>query len=230
MKLCTSLSYEKIDEEILETLCKNKVQSMQLSFYKVKDVYGIDFKHYKEMLDKAGVKAEVIHMPKIEASNNLSLVKRLKDLYNASAFVFHCHPKKSFDEELYRLKRMKHELSSLDAKLCYEVPDKSLESYVDKIRKLGLDLYLAYDTSHSTADMLKTVDKYFNKISVIHLSNRDSRHKHLPVHQGNLPLSMLIRALVEKSYKGIVVLEYLPDFFGKLIEDYKIYKIILAKT
>jgi uncharacterized radical SAM superfamily protein len=106
MKLCISLSYEKIDEETLETLCKNKVQSMQLSFYKAnykaKDVYGIDFKHYKEMLDKA--EAEVIHMPKIEASNNLSLVKRLKDLYNASAFVFHCHPKKNLMRSFIGLK------------------------------------------------------------------------------------------------------------------------------
>jgi sugar phosphate isomerase/epimerase len=83
-----------------------------------------------------------------------------------------------------------------------------------------------YDTSHlhkPQAELLADVARYAPVIGCYHLSNRSEhrRQQHLPLchPEGDINFQELLIAIVHSGFQGPLILEYLPEFHHRLVDD-----------
>jgi len=83
-------------------------------------------------------------------------------------------------------------------------------------------LKLTFDTSH--LDMpekcIEKFDEVFDKVAVVHLSDCNS-NQHQPLGSGCVPYQEFLKHLQAVDFQGFVVLEYMPEYEERLIEDVK---------
>lgn len=83
-----------------------------------------------------------------------------------------------------------------------------------------------YDTAHlhkPQAEVLADIEVYAPFIRCFHLSNRSTRlgQQHLPLRHpgGDLDFVEIVTAIARSGFVGPLVLEYLPQYHGQLLED-----------
>lgn len=84
--------------------------------------------------------------------------------------------------------------------------------------------FACYDFSHvhkSQKLVISEIKEYLHLIKVFHLSNWSEGKQHLPIfaEEGSLNFKTVLKVLKQEGFKGNFILEYLPEFHGKLIGD-----------
>jgi len=137
------------------------------------------------------------------------------------------HPGKSEKNEIVNsLKESADVISKMGVILAYENMDYSDRWFLHpwEINEIDLPFVkLTLDTSHVEpgTDLSQIVDSVFDKLSVVHLSNRTGNEKHLPFRQGDHDITKLLHTLKMKNYKGFIVLDYQPKFKSYEEKDLK---------
>jgi sugar phosphate isomerase/epimerase len=91
----------------------------------------------------------------------------------------------------------------------------------DEIASFNLPMTL--DTSHIREDekVWSLIKGYKERIFNVHLSAREGVRQHLPVDDF---CKEVVRYLIDNKWTGNVILEYLPEFHGHLLNDLELLK------
>jgi len=157
--------------------------------------------------------------PKIRLKESIKIAKALK----AEIIVFHPHD--YLDESFFAwVKKHKEEIIKMAKPLRVAFENSTSRRPNHTVRSFGQFPSLVFDTSHfgtTKGDLLKAIDKIFNKIIHIHLSDSDFRRRpdkpeliadcHLMPGEGKLPLKELLKRLKELDYQGYIVIELIPE-------------------
>lgn len=190
----------------------------------------MDHRTIKEICNSFGISVPTIHAPTVDVFNHdfLNIIEMIKNIYNVSLVTI--HPQKG--DSVFAISKLEEYASSiedLNITLAYE----NFPSNVGK-RKwvcLSQDMYskfelpflkLTFDTSHldNPADCIEEFNVVSDKVAVVHLSDSDGRsQQHQPLGTGKVPYKQFIRYLKDMDFKGPVVIEYMPEYEAKLIED-----------
>ena len=211
----------------LSTVPKN----IQLALYK----YELYSESKIKELQENNININVVHLPldtlKRDPDDMIEFIRTLFVKTGATKFVI--HPNKSIIPfiDLYM---QKHNTPPA-WQLCIENfewrSNKELRSPL-KILEYCINypnhIKMCFDTCHTEEiwfdhKILHTLLPY---ISVIHLSNRQGKHKHMPFNTGNGDLNLLafVNHLKFMNWSGDIVLEYMPDYRHKLVKNYYFLK------
>lgn len=229
--LASKFIYPKDVKNLKDIFLPFQKLSLQLAFFQRKDFLKLDHSEIKDIYESLNIKVLTIHAPTTDVFDEefLEIVESIKKIYKVK--VISIHPQRGdTNSALAKLEEYEDFFRSLDIILAYE----NFPSPVSKRKWIYLpqDMYskfnlpflkLTFDTSHldSPSECVKELNSVYDKVEVIHLSDRDSKKQHLPLGEGILPYKQFLNFLKEKDFKGFVVLEYLEEFKARLIEDLK---------
>ena len=208
--------------------------SIQLYFPRKKDIFRIDHADARKALADLKIDVPLIHGPNMNF-NNPDFIPHLAWIRgNYGNDIITIHPDKgNFGSTAQYFKENDEEISRLGLRLAYENMDARDRWFVNPEQLMFLDsenVGLTLDLSHLEhgTDLLDLEERIFDKLDVVHLSNRTRTKKHLPYREGDLPVQAFLQSLRSKEYQGKIVLEYsnkhkeqeeydtqkLKDFFG----------------
>lgn len=238
MKLLVSKFLYPDYTNLKEVLFPFRDLNIQLAFFKKKDFFKFDHKNIIDICNSLNIKIPIIHAPCIDIFDEefLKILEFIKDIYKIKLITI--HPQEGDAKSaLKKLEELGPTIKRLDLILAYENFPKTTQKRKwvnlpkDMYEKFNLPfLKITFDTAHldEPANCLNELGQIFDKVEVIHLSDKNSKFHHLPLGEGILPYKKLLDYLKEKNYNGFLVLEYLDEFQDKLIRDFKeISKIFL---
>ena len=215
----------------LSTVPKN----IQLSLYK----YELYSESKIKELQENNININVVHLPldtlKRDPYDMVEFINVLHYKTGVTKFVIHPNKLiKSFVKywmEFQLSEQPKYQLciENFEWKSNKEMrsPLKILEYCI----KYPEHIKMCFDTCHTEEiwfdhKILHTLLPY---ISVIHLSNRHGRQKHMPFNSGNGDLNLMsfVNHLKFVKWSGDIVLEYMPDYSHKLVKNYYFLKEII---
>lgn len=212
-----------------ETLEPFKNTAIQLSFFQKRDFLQIDHEHVKEICISFNINIPTVHAPTVDVFNHdfLEIMKTIRSIYSVNLITI--HPQKGDSIlALAKLEEHANAIQDLDITLAYE----NFPSAVGKRKWICLPgemylkfelpfLRLTFDTSHldSPKDCIEEFDSVADKVAIIHLSDNDGRSQHQPLGTGYVPYKQFIRHLKDMDFQGPVVIEYMPEYQDRLIED-----------
>ncbi len=194
-----------------------------------------------DALEKAETNLLVVHLPvdilKQDPNDILDLIFKFNQKFRCQRFII--HPNKLIESFLdYYLKNRKWKDLN-DYKLCIETfqwkKKKRIRSPLDIMEYCILhpEFSMCIDTSHIETLWFdyKIMSKLLKYTSVIHLSNRAKGYgSHMPFNSphGELNLVKFVRELKYLyKWRGIIVLEYMPEHQHKILKHYYYIKRLL---
>jgi len=189
-----------------------------------------DLEKVEGIVTHAGVRVLSVHAPgiplmKTDYSELLEIMDLAAHLGDKMVVTF--HPEKSNHN-----KRDRKRLEELMDRLRVEsgaIP--SIETFLGKTRILPFsempsNFYITLDTSHvSTEDAQLFVLEHAENLAVVHLSRRNGKQGHQPFGGDEL---WLVNLLVEKKWRGPIILEYLREYHVRYANDVHILDRIVA--
>jgi len=227
--LASKFIYLKDESNLKEALFSFKDISIQLAFFQRRDFLKIDHNFIKQICNSINIEIPTVHAPTTDIFDVdfLETLKLIKEIYKIR--VISIHPQKGdLSLALAKLEEYSSQIKDLNLILAYEnFPSKVerrkwINSPADMYSKFNLPfLKLTFDTSHldEPSNCIKEIERVYDKVAIVHLSDNNSKRQHLPLGEGLVPYEEFLRYLKEKGFKGFVVLEYLPEFQDRLIED-----------
>lgn len=229
--LASKFIYPEEQRNLAEVLSSFKEMGIQLSFFKHQDFFKMRHNFIKEVCDSLNINITTVHAPTVDVFDEdfLEVIEEIKRIYKTS--LISIHPQKGeLSLSLAKLKDYAKIFAELEVILAYE----NFPSIVGKRKWIctpsqmhsyfNLDfLKLTFDTSHldSPSDCIQEMSEVFDKVAVIHLSDKDRAKEHLPLGSGCVPYQKFIEYLKRRRFSGPLVLEYMPEYEDRLIEDVK---------
>jgi len=205
--------------------------AIQLSFFKKSDFGQFNHQHIKDTCISLNIDVPTIHAPTIDVFDEefIEIIEKIKKVYNMG--VISIHPQKGdFNSAMAKLKEYAKTLEDLNVILAYEnFPSsagrrKWIHLPKDMYNKFELPfLKLTFDTSHldNPANCIEEFDAVCDKVEIIHLSDYNKGKQHQPLGTGCVPYEKFLRQLKDKKFSGFVVVEYMPEYEGRLVGDVK---------
>lgn len=221
--------YVKDKENLSEVLRPFKDLAIQLSFFKKQDFLHLDHNLIKNTCDLLNIDIASVHAPTVDVfdSEFFEILAKIRNTYNTD--LISIHPQKGKpDAAMAKLKEYAKAIEELDVILAYENFPSSVKKrkWVCSSREMHLlfdlpFLKLTFDTSHldRAEDCIEEFDAVSDKVAVIHLSDKNGRRQHQPLGQGQLPYKQFISHLDKLHFSGPIVLEYMPEYQARQIED-----------
>jgi sugar phosphate isomerase/epimerase len=237
--LASKFIYPKDKENLKEVLLPFKDFAIQLAFFQKRDFLKLDHYQIKEICDSLNIEIPTVHFPTTDVFDEefLEVIGLIKRVYKVK--IVSIHPQKGdSDSALAKLEEYSSIIKDLDLILAYENfptnAGKRKWIYLpqDMYLKFNLPfLKLTFDTSHLDfpSNCIKEFDRVFDKVAVVHLSDKDSKRQHLPLGEGFLPYEEFLEYLKVKNFKGFIVLEYLEEFQTRLFRDLERVSELLLK-
>jgi len=225
-----TISYN-LNEEELEFL-ENPSTDIQLSLYQY-DLYKRKEKEILKCID-GNTRIKVVHLPlqtlKIPFVEIYTLISDIFNRTGCNHYVL--HPNEGIDFFL-------RHIEDSEPFICVETfawkRNKKLRSPLEIVEACQ-----TYTNTWMTIDTCHIEDLWFDHrimpyllkyTKVIHLSNRSKAlGQHIPFNHpdGELPLVKFVRELKYKyNWQGIIVLEYMGEYFDKLIKNHNYVKRLL---
>lgn len=236
--LASKFIYPKDESSLKENLLPFRDIPLQLAFFKKSDFLKLNHPFIKEVCDSLNIQIPTIHAPTTDVfdSDFLKIIELIKKIYKIK--IISIHPQKgNISLALAKLEEYSSVIRDLDLILAYEnFPTwvgkrKWINSSQDMYLKFKLPfLRLTFDISHldNPSNCIKEIDKVFDKVEIIHLSDNNLKKQHLPLGEGTIPYEEFLKYLKERSFSGYIVLEYLSEFEFKLYPDLeKVLKLLL---
>ena len=217
--------------------------NIQLAIYKY-ETFKKDEERIVEVLEKAETNVLVVHLPldtlKQEPNDILKTIFMFNQKFRCENFII--HPNKLFISFLHYYldnRYYKYLKGVRDYKLCIETfqwrKKKVVRSPLDILEYCieHPEIRMCIDTSHIENIWFdyKIMYKLLQYTNVIHLSNRAKGHgSHLPFNSplGELNLVGFVKDLKHRyKWRGIIVLEYMPEYQHKLLKNYYYIKRLL---
>ncbi len=189
----------------------------------------MNHKHIKETCDSFNINIPTIHAPTVDVfhSDFLQVIKEIKRIYNVN--LISIHPQKGDSIlAMAKLEEYAESIENLDIILAYE----NFPSSAGKKKWIHLPtemylrftlpfLKLTFDTSHlnSPKDCIEEFDAVADKVAVVHLSDTARGKQHQPLGTGCIPYKRFVNHLKNMGFQGPVVIEYMPEYEDRLIED-----------
>jgi len=235
IEVAISYGFEANDRYNLEEIPPN----IQLATFQYKGL-----KQNQERIIKALEKAETnvltLHLPldtlKQDPHDILDTIFMFNKNFACQNFII--HPNKHFLDFMHYYEKCKSR-GVYDYKLCIETfqwrKKKEVRSPLD-IMEICIqhpEVSMCIDTSHIETLWFdyKIMYKLLKYTSVIHLSNRAKGHgSHMPFNSphGELNLVGFVKDLKHRyKWRGIIVLEYMPEHQHKLLKNYYYIKRLL---
>ncbi len=215
---------------------------IQLAFYKRADFRNFDHGSFVKRLRDEGIKVESVHAPAADVFHDhggefIGTIETIKKYYGVD--VITVHPQrgtKQHARQLYR--KIEERIRELGVIIAYETFEEAgdrrkwitqmeeMHRYFDAIRYDFL--CVTYDFTHSSPETnLREIRKFNSRIRAIHLSDAlsdrplslDETHQHLPLGYGDYPVLEFLKELEDINYRGLVILEYLPQYHHLLKKD-----------
>lgn len=227
--IASKFIYLKNQKNLFEILKPFKNLAIQLSFFQKQEFFKIDHKFLKKTCDDFDIKILAVHAPTVDVFDKefLSAIRLLKETYKVR--LISIHPQRgSMSSALAKLEEYTEAIEDLDVILAYEnfpsslVKKKWICKPYDMYSCFNLPfLKLTFDTSHldSPLDCIKELERIYDKIAVIHLSDKNQTQQHLPLGSGFVPYSEFLEYLKSRGFEAPLVLEYMPEYEARLIED-----------
>jgi len=90
---------------------------------------------------------------------------------------------------------------------------------------VGFNLPMTLDTSHvkNQEEVWSLLENYRQNILTVHLSAREPGKQHLPI---NGFCKKIVKYLAENNWSGNVILEYMFEFHGRMLDDLETIRAI----
>jgi hypothetical protein len=203
---------------------------MQIGFFEPTLFFKFDHKNLIEIFEKADIAIESIHAPTIDVFEEklfYDMLVIIRDIYKTGNITIHPKPGNYFSG-MKLLKKYNEVWDDYLVALMYENFDSSKKNrgWLPNAKMIASLPFpnpvtgLTYDTSHVNigTNIVDDFSNFYNKLYMIHLSNKKKGQNHLPIFEGDHDLKPVLQWL-KKKYRMYVVLEY-HDNDTKLIEDY----------
>lgn len=235
--LVSKFLYPVYIPDLEKVLSPFKNLKIQLAFFKKEDFFKFNHKDIVEICNCLNIRVSTIHAPCVDVFDRdfLEILKIIKEIYRINLLTI--HPQKGdCKTALEKLTELSSVIEEMNMVLAYEnfpkdaLKRKWIALAGDMYKKFNLPfLKITFDTAHldEPKDCMDELENIFDKTAVIHLSDKNLKHRHLPLGEGILPYKELLDYLKRKNYSGFLVLEYLDEFQDRLIEDFKIISRIL---
>jgi len=227
--LASKFIYPPDQENLTEALKPFSNIGIQLSFFQKRDFLQMSHVSIKETCNSLSIEIPTVHAPTVDVFNHdfLKIMEEIKNSYNVNLITI--HPQKG-DSILAMAKLEEHAeaIENLNITLAYE----NFPFAIGKRKWICLPtemhlrfnlpfLKLTFDTSHldSPKDSIEEFDAVSDKVAVVHLSDNDGRKQHQPLGTGYVPYKQFIKHLKDMDFHGPVVIEYMPEYRDRLIED-----------
>ena len=233
--LASKFIYLEEQKNLTEVLKPFKNMAVQLAFFHRRDFLQMNHKHIREVCTSLNIDIPTVHAPTVDVFNEefLEIIGRIRDIYDVK--VISIHPQKGdIGMALAKLEEYATELE--DFTLAYEnFPSPSgkrkwIHLPSEMYQKFELPfLKLTFDTSHldNPDDCIEEFGGVSDKVAVVHLSDYNKGKQHQPLGAGCVPYEKFVRHLKEMNFLGFVVLEYMEEFEGRLIDDVRKFAYLL---
>ena len=227
--LASKFIYLADQESLGKTLEPFKNTAIQLSFFQKRDFFQTDHEHVKEICTSFNISIQTVHAPTVDVLNHdfMNIMEAIRNIYNINLITI--HPQKGDSIlAMAKLEEYANAIEDLGITLAYE----NFPSSVGRRKWICLPgemylkfelpfLRLTFDASHldSPKDCIEEFDSVADKVAIVHLSDNDGKNQHQPLGTGNVPCRQFIRHLKDMDFQGPVVIEYMPEYQDKLIED-----------
>lgn len=229
--LASKFLYPKDLPNLKDVLAPFKDMSIQVSFFQRRDFLLIDHEHIKEVCNSLNISIPAVHAPTVDVFHQefLETINRIKEVYGVGIITIHPQKGESI-EAMKKFEEYAKAIEDLQVTLAYEnfpsytAKRKWINQPAEMHSKFNLPfLALTFDTSHldEPANCVEEFDKVSEKVVIVHLSDVSEGKEHLPLGMGCVPYKKFFNHLKTKNFSGFVVIEYMEEFEGKLIEDAK---------
>ena len=227
--LASKYIYPQDQKDLKACLFPFKNLKIQLSFFQKRDFLNLEHQKIKETCDLLNIEIPTVHAPTVDIFDEefIYFLNLIKEIYKVKIITI--HPQKgTLNLALEKFKALNNKLINLGLTLAYEnFPSntkkrKWIYKPKDMYEKFNLAfLKITFDTAHldEPNNCLREFKKIYDKVEIIHLSDRDSKRQHLPLGEGRLPYLEFLEYLKNSNFKGFIVLEYLGEFQDRLILD-----------
>lgn len=227
--LASKFIYPSDQENLTEVLSPFRNMGIQLSFFQKGDFLRMNHASIKEVCNFLGIEISTVHAPTVDVFNHdfLKIMGEIKSVYNVNLITI--HPQKGENiSAISKLEEYAKAIEDLNITLAYENFPSSVGKrkwiYLPKEMFLKFDLSflrLTFDTSHldSPKDCVEEFDVVADKVAIVHLSDSLGRDQHQPLGTGCVPYKQFMRYLKDIDFQGPVVIEYMPEYKDRLIED-----------
>lgn len=233
--LASKFIYLDEQKNLKEALNPFENRAIQLSFFQKQDFLQMNHDFIKKTCVSLNINIPTVHAPTVDVFNQefLEIISKIKKIYGVK--LISIHPQNGdCTLAMAKLKEYTNIIEKLEVILAYE----NFPSSAGRRKWICLphDMYsefnlpflrLTFDTSHldRPSECIKEFDVVCDKVAIVHLSDSNGRKQHQPLGAGLVPYRQFIKHLKDINFQGPVVLEYMPEYEKKLIDDIREYEI-----
>ncbi|MBS3137745.1 sugar phosphate isomerase/epimerase [Candidatus Woesearchaeota archaeon] len=216
-----------LDLDYYKTFNDLKGESVHLLLPRERELYQIEHKVLRKYFKEDGIDVRLVHAPYIDVQKDefLGVIAYIRGNYGVDTITL--HPAKGTVSVINEYFEKNKVFPCLGVRLAFEnldVTDDRWLNYPEQIMDISSpQVGLTLDVSHlnQDSDLFDLVERIFQKLFVVQISNKSGNRKDLPYREGEMNVQGLLSVLKSNGYNGDLVLEYAPEFKEQEIDDLK---------